>query len=103
GVLTGDDQIKQGEEKFPTVQFNLKGSEFGSMDLKASVLETEGTFMWPLVEIVRARGTFDDGSSATAQGRINLEKQAIAGGRLELNGGLVQRWLPAGYSYGGLG
>jgi len=102
GVLRGEARISPGKEKFPSAEFHLKGSNFGNSNLLTSVLETGGTFTWPRLEITQAAASFEDGSSITARAKVDFEKKEITGADLDLNGGLLQRWLPSGYSYAGL-
>jgi hypothetical protein len=80
----------------------MSGSEVGRKEIKASALEVEGICAWPLLEIVQAKARFDDGSSGTLKGKLECQKKEVLSTELELNGGLIRRWLPAGYSYSGL-
>jgi len=99
GVLNGEAQLSPGEGKFPIVTFRVAGSEIGNRELKAVAFKSEGTLTWPALQIAHADATFEDGSIAAAQGKIDFAEKIILGGRFNLNGGLARRWLPAGYSY----
>jgi len=99
GVLDGEAQISPGEGKFPVVEFRVGGSDVGNTDLKAVAFKTEGSLAWPGLNITHADATFEDGSIAAVQGKLDFAEKTILGGRFNLNGGLARRWLPAGYSY----
>jgi translocation and assembly module TamB len=99
GVLDGQAQISPGEEKYPVITFQAGGTEVGNNDLKAAALKAEGSLAWPALQLTHVDATFEDGSIAGVEGKIDFIEKSIISGHFNLNGGLARRWLPSGYSY----
>ncbi len=99
GTLRGQADFSPSTAKFPAARFRLSGSAIGTAALTARTLALEGRLDWPWLEIAQADADFADGSSISILGKLDLEKQALAEGRLQFRGPLARRWLPAGDSY----
>ena len=102
GLVDGEALLSPGEGKFPIARFRLSGSEVGDTHLKIASLKIEGNLTWPWLEVAQVAAAFDDGSTATVKGKVDLEKKEVLDGRLQANGNLARQWLPAGFSYGKL-
>lgn len=99
GKLTGEADFRPGVGKFPDAGFTITGNDVGGYGVQAKSLRAGGTLSYPWLELTNVNAVLDDGSSVTAVGKMDLERQFLDAGRLQLNGRLGQRWLPAGYAY----
>jgi translocation and assembly module TamB len=99
GKLNGEANFTPRGEKLPTAQFTIAGTNVGGYRLQSKALAVKGEFNWPSVEITNANAVLDDGSTVAISGKMNLQNQALEGAKLQLNGPLVQRWLPPAYKY----
>jgi len=102
GKLTGFARLGLGNNNLPQAQLQIAGTNIGNESLKASTVELVAGCSWPVLEIIRADIHFNDGSTATLNGKLDLETKSAADGRFHFDGPLARQWLPAEYSYGKL-
>jgi translocation and assembly module TamB len=99
GKVSGEAEFTPSGAKFPAAQFTISGTDIGAYGIQTKTLTVKGGFDWPWIEITTANAMLDDGSAFTMSTKMDLEKKAIDGAKLQLTGPLAQRWLPAGYRY----
>jgi translocation and assembly module TamB len=102
GTLNGEANFTPAPGKFPAAEFHLAGSEVGRPSLRAKAVAIDGRFQWPWIELSQARVNFDDGSTASVKGRLQVEKREIAQGEFHYDGPLARRWLPKQLGFSGL-
>jgi translocation and assembly module TamB len=99
GKLSGRAEINSAPDKLPMARVRLSGSDLGNSSLKAKSFELSANLDWPFLELAGADFRFDDGSTATISGKLDLERNSATDGYFEFSGLLGRRWLPSGYSY----
>ena len=99
GTLQGTAEFEPTTAKLPQVRFSLSGSDIGNEQLTATALRLQGNFDWPWLALSEAQADFDDGSSASLSGRLDVEKKISSGAQLKFGGGLARHWLPPNYSF----
>jgi translocation and assembly module TamB len=99
GNVNGEASFRPGAGKFPDATFMVSGNDLGGYRIQARSLSAGGTFHWPWLEITNVNAVLDDGSAVAASGKMDLEKKAVVGAKLQFHGRLARRWLPAGYGY----
>jgi translocation and assembly module TamB len=99
GNLSGEADFTPHGARLPTAQFTITGADVGGYRIQAKTLTVKGEFNWPSIDITNANAVLDDGSAVTISGKMDLQSQALESAKLQLNGPLVQRWLPGEYRY----
>ena len=102
GTVTGVVDVSTTAGKAPSAKLRLGSSGVGTEAIKASTLELNADFSWPLLQVTSANARFDDGSAASLSGTVDLESNSVSGVQFQAAGALASRWLPPGYSYGKL-
>ena len=99
GSLKGEADLTPAAGAYPTARFHLSGSAVGNATLKAKQFEVDGGLNWPWLQLTRAEALFEDGSTASAGARMNIQTRTVDDGRASLEGPLLRRWLPPDCSY----
>lgn len=99
GKLSGEADFRPNGGKFPQAAFTINGSALAGYRIQAKSLRVGGTFNWPWLELTNVNAVLGDGSTVMIAGKMDLENQAVEESKLQLNGRVAQRWLPAGYGY----
>jgi translocation and assembly module TamB len=99
GTLSGEGDVGPGPGRFPTGRFHLSGSGIGDGKIKTKDVGVDCSLDWPRLTLKKATASFDDGSSATVSGTLDLEQKRVEEGQVAFNGPIIQQWLPPGYGY----
>lgn len=99
GKLSGQVDISAGRDKYPQAQLQVSGANIGNDLVVANSLNASATFAWPAVSVSSLNLQFDDGSAASLSGNVDLAQKTATNGQFQFQGPLLQRWIPAGYSY----
>jgi translocation and assembly module TamB len=99
GKLSGRVDVTQGQGPSPKAVLDLVGVNVGNDAIIANSMKLNARFEWPLLDVSSANLRFDDGSEVTLSGIADLERKMASEGKFQLRGRLLQRWLPADYSY----
>jgi translocation and assembly module TamB len=99
GTLAGDAEFMPGPGKFPSVQFNITGTNIAYTNITTRELTLRGDLDWPRLQLETLRAVFDDGSTAIVSGQADLTTKILQGGQFEFHGGFANRWLPPNCHY----
>ncbi|HVV73840.1 MAG TPA: hypothetical protein VHI52_20420, partial [Verrucomicrobiae bacterium] len=99
GNLQGSADLIPSFQQFPTARFSLSGSDVGRPDFRAQTVNVRGNFAWPSLNLANTELRFDDGSSASLSGQLDLTNRVVKDGHFQFSGPLLKRWLPSSVSY----
>ena len=99
GQVRGNAVLRPGQERIPDVAFNVSGSALEYSGVRADTVQVDGSVNWPWLEVTRLDAHFAEGAAVSLTGRADLEKRAVIGGILHVEGKAGANLLPPGFSY----
>ncbi len=99
GKLDGQVKVRPAQNKFPALSFAFSGMAISVSNLHTKTLVLNGEFGWPWLDITHLNLVFPNGSTASLNAELEVEKKIVRGGHLRIEDVSSGQFLPAGYSF----